>query len=159
MAWLQDNWFKLALVLVIPITTVVLIYGFVIYPERIRQQEKAAEQIRADFEAIQAKAREEERVENLKSCLDNSESQETYAHLAYCGSNNRAPQWCSDVYSGAENILDVINNLKDVKTEKYLAIEEAFDQCNCSLEGWIRDGFKEDKADKDKQCYSIFGKE
>jgi hypothetical protein len=154
--WVKENWFKLALVLVIPITALVFIYGFVIYPENIRREEKAAEQIRAEFEATQVKAKEEERVENLKLCLAESESQETYEHLAYCGENNRSPKLCSEVFAGAENTYDVLRNLKSHDSEKRLTFDDAFEQCNCSLEGWIRDGFEEDKKERDQLCYSLY---
>lgn len=33
MKWLAENWFKLAIVILIPVTSIILVYGFIIYPE------------------------------------------------------------------------------------------------------------------------------
>jgi len=147
-------WFKLSLVLVIPVTAVVLVYGFVIYPESIRKEEREAAERQARSAAIEAETKEQERAENLKECLDESESQETYAHLAYCGSDGRSPSWCSDAYGGATNFIDTIRSL--TKYVPDMTPLEAFEKCNCKLEGWIREGFEEDKVERDKLCYSLY---
>lgn len=156
MSWLNENWFKLALVLVIPITAVVLVYGFVIYPENVRQEERASAERQARIEAALTESKKEQRAESLKTCLSESESQETYAHLSYCGNDGRSPSWCSDVYGGAKNIGEVLDNFRASPVYADMGLEDTFDSCNCSLEGWIRDGFQEDKTERDTLCYSLY---
>lgn len=155
MNWLKENWFKLALVLVIPITSIVLVYGFVIYPESIRQTEKYEAEQKIVAEKREAEMKEELKAEDLKSCLDDSDSQKTYAHLSYCGQDSRSPKWCTDVFGGAKDITDVMKNFRIHSPSDDLTLDKAFDQCNCSLEGWIREGFDNDKAERDKLCYAL----
>lgn len=157
MDWLKENWFKLALVLVVPITAGVLVYGFVIYPENIKQQERIASERQSALEKSELEVKESKRVEDLKSCLSESESQETYAHLSYCGQDKRSPNWCYDVFGGAENVFDVMGKFTEFASKEYPTLESAYDACNCSLEGWIREGFEEDKKERDQLCYALHG--
>ena len=73
MNWLSENWFKLALVLVIPMTAAVLVYGLVIYPENLRKEERVMKDIAFSLQEAADDVKEQERVDNLNTCLEESQ--------------------------------------------------------------------------------------
>lgn len=177
MNWLQENWFKLALVLIIPFTSIVLVYGFVIYPENKREEEKSSNEQKEILRLATEKTAEEERVENLNQCLEESEYQESSSHLALCGDPNvgLSPRSCSAVFGGAKNVGDVIRayntefpgklpeltSLDDIENnynQRLEIINPYWDECNCGLAKTRRDELSEEKKYRDEKCYALFGK-
>jgi len=175
MEWLSENWFKLALVLVIPMTAVVLVYGFVIYPENLRKEERVMKDIAVSLQEAADDAKEQERVDDLNTCLEESDYQETTSHLALCGDPNvgESPLSCRVVFGGAQNVGDVIrayntefpgelpelesiDDLDQNFSERLDIVNVFYDKCNCGLSKNRRDELTEEKKYRDNKCYALY---
>lgn len=183
-SFLEKNWFKLSLLVVAPVCFLILIYGFVIYPENAHRIDQEALRKQQLEEKLLAETQEKERIKNLNVCLEESEFQEFSSHLALCADPNigRSLRDCSKVYSGTKNMTEVYFNFEKefpgkLPEEKLLSdvgllnadlweknynkragiLNDFSETCNCGLEKTRRDELTEDKKYRDNKCYVLYG--
>lgn len=151
--FLKENWFKVSIVVLVGLLVLSFSYYFVIF----LPDQKRSIALNEELKLIQEQTQKQEKEDNLKECLEESDYQVTSSHLWQCGSLGRSDKMCADVFGGSKSDLQSFYNYKEIfpesDSDKFLGF---FEDCNCGLEKTRRDEFTKEKESRDSICFNLY---
>lgn len=168
--FLKDNWFKISILIILVFVALIAYNVLVVQPQKVRDAEQS--------KITNEQAAEQERKDNLKTCLEESEYQRSTAHLAVCGDPNvgHSSEKCFKVFSGTSSYSQVVSKYKEIFPNSWLSIpsgasveemgyifkkndetlNDFWENCNCGLEKYRRDDLDVAKEKRDETCYKLY---
>lgn len=170
-SFLEEHWFKSGILIIGIFIAWILYNTFVVQPQQSLDME--AQRI------AEEKEEEQNRKDNLATCLEESEYQRQTSHLAICGDPNvgYSKKACFDVFSGQSSYFGVLLSYRETFPDSMLTassdsdeteraaiiaknsdiLQSFWDECNCGLEKYRRDELDLKKEKRDEICFQKYG--